>query len=185
MFEPESDWTPPAGPLPTIRDTDVAIDIETRDDGLSQSRGPGWVYGAGHIIGVAVAWGSEAVYVPVRHPATECRAESDVVEWLDEIVRSCRVVFHNMAYDMGWLSEAGLSWPERCDDTYAMSVMLDENHDSYRLDACCKREGLTGKNEGGLRNAADAYGLDPTLRRTLARRSGCCGSSSRGWTTSE
>ncbi len=43
----------------------------------------------------------------------------------------------------------------------------DENWQSYTLDACCRREGLPGKNEAGLRNAADAYGADPKSQMWL------------------
>jgi len=162
LLEPASTWRPHVGPLPRLEGLVVAIDTETRDDGLAEGRGPGWHMHAGWLAGVSVAWEDQAIYLPIRHPHTECRDQREVVEWVDGLMRSCTVVFHNMGYDMGWLRQAGsVVWPERAHDTYIMAVMIDENWESYSLDECCRRAGVDGKDEAALRNAADAYGVDP------------------------
>jgi DNA polymerase I-like protein with 3'-5' exonuclease and polymerase domains len=162
MLEPESTWSPPVGPLPDLRDVDVAIDTETRDGGLARGRGPGWVYGDGYVLGVSVAWGDQAMYVPLRHPATENRDAGQVMQWVESLVRHCRVHFFNMTYDMAWLRASGCAaWPDRAEDAQAMAVMLDENWDSYSLDACCARAGVPGKDERLLNEAAAAYGIAP------------------------
>lgn len=163
LFEPPSDWVPPVC-LPDIPSgLVVAIDSETRDDGLSSERGPGWVTQSGHVAGVSVAWGQEAIYVPVRHPDTECQEPEKVARWLTDLMdRSARVVFHNQSYDQGWLGVDGAVVPDgKTDDTLAMAVMLDENRDRYSLDACCSWRKVPGKDERALREAAATYGLDP------------------------
>lgn len=161
LIEPESAWTPPTA-LPTLRDVDVAIDVETRDGGLARKRGPGWVYDDGYLLGVSVAWGDQAIYVPLRHLNTENWDSGVVLRWVDSLLRTCRVHFFNMTYDMAWLRHAGCpTWPERAEDGQAMAVMLDENWLSYTLDECCARAGVPGKDEALLKEAAAAYGIAP------------------------
>lgn len=161
LLEPDSAWTPPTS-LPDLRDTDVAIDVETRDGGLLRGRGPGWVYDDGYLLGISVAWGDRAIYVPLRHPGTECWDSGPVLRWVDSLLRNCRAHFFHMNYDMAWLRTAGCTvWPERAEDGQAMAVMLDENWKSYSLDACCARAGVPGKDETLLNEAAAAYGIAP------------------------
>jgi DNA polymerase I-like protein with 3'-5' exonuclease and polymerase domains len=162
MLEPPSTWSPPAGPLPDLREVDVAIDTETKDGGLARGRGPGWVYGDGYVLGVSVAWGNQAMYVPMRHPDTENRDCEQVIRWVESLIRNCRTHFFNMGYDAAWLQQEGCTaWPARAEDAQAMAVMLDENWDEYSLDACCARAGVPGKDERLLKEAAAAHGIAP------------------------
>jgi DNA polymerase I-like protein with 3'-5' exonuclease and polymerase domains len=168
LFVPSSDWRPPTH-LPSLRGVDVGLDTETRDNGLARGRGPGWVYRDGYIIGVSVAWddssqpgGVTSIYVPVRHPETENRDIGEVIVWVEDILRHCRVHFFNISYDMGWLFAEGCTvWPERSEDGAAMAFVADENHQEYSLDACCSRAGVPGKDETLLREAAAALGVQP------------------------
>ena len=156
---PASDWLPPED-LPFLSGVDIGLDTEGRDDGISEERGAGWVYRAGYIAGVSVAWGGGQVYVPLRHPDTDCRHNNRAMEWVEHLLRNCRVFFFNMQYDMGWLMAEGCTvWPERAEDASAMAVMLDENHNSYSLESCCTREGIVGKDTELLDKAARAYGI--------------------------
>lgn len=162
LFQPASEWRPYVGPLPRLSQVSVGLDTETRDDGLAKKIGPGWRFGLGHLAGVSVAWGDQAIYVPVRHPDTECRPVGEVLEWVEHIMRNCDVHFFNAGYDLAWLAHEGLSyWPEKFHDAYISSVMLDENQLSYELDACCARAGVACKDERLLREAARSLGLDP------------------------
>ena len=162
LFQPASGWRPYQGPLPRLRGVSLGIDTETKDDGLAKDMGPGWVYDMGHLCGVSVAWGNSKIYVPVRHPDTDCRSREEVVRWVDDLLRENECYFFNLGYDMGWLMHEGVSvWPERAHDAYLMSVMLDENQLSYDLDDCCARAGIVGKDRELLRDAAVAYGVDP------------------------
>lgn len=162
LFEPHSDWQAPER-LPVVPDNVIlAVDTETRDDGLNQKRGPGWVFNAGYICGVSVAWDDQAYYIPVRHPDSPNFPTEEVFSWLDDAMRRAKVVvFHNEAYDRGWLSTEHVVVPEgKTDDTYVMAVMCDENRMSYSLDACCKWRGVPGKDESLLREAAATFGVD-------------------------
>lgn len=140
----------------------MAIDTETRDDGLATERGPGWVYDAGWLCGVSADWGGGRLYVPVRHPDSDCRPVGEVTSWVDCVLRDCTVWFFNIGYDMAWLLHSGVTvWPERAHDAQIMQAMLNENLQDYSLDGCCARHGIPGKDPALLEAAARAYGVDP------------------------
>lgn len=166
LITPPSDWSPPTR-LPDIpTGSELGVDTETRDDGLANESGPGWVSKSGWIAGFSVAWrgpgGRGVVYVPLRHPDTQNWDVGEAMAWLQDVMdRARRVVFHNRQYDEGWLGTERVTVREDADDTQAAAVMLDENWDAYNLDVCCRRAGVAGKDERGLREAAAAYGLDP------------------------
>lgn len=165
LFVPDSSWTAPTE-LPDLRNREVvALDTETRDDSLGAGRGPGWVYKAGHVAGVSAAWreGSSlrSIYVPVRHPDSQCHDRDAVGRWLQDHLASPNIawVFHNGPYDLGWLrAEWGLKPPAAIHDTTALATMIDENRLSYALDRLARDACLQGKDETLLREAAAAYG---------------------------
>jgi len=162
LFVPETSWEPPTE-LPDIpAGTEIAVDTETRDNGLAEERGAGWKTGDGHVSGFSVAWGDRAVYVPLRHPETSNVDTERALGWLQDVMdRSRSVVYHNSPYDTGWLKHEGLRIDHsRCEDTQFAAVMLGENELSYSLDSCCRRAGLAGKDEALLREAAESQGLD-------------------------
>jgi DNA polymerase I-like protein with 3'-5' exonuclease and polymerase domains len=163
LFVPSSEWSPPKI-LPDLRgERLVAVDIETRDQGLEQGLGPGWPFGLGFVTGIALAWGEgEQVYIPVRHPDTPCFESAQVKGWLTDLFAqdNTRFVFHNAGYDLpflNWQYKSG--FPKNIDDTAILSVLVDENRYSYKLDDLCKAYGLPGKNEVLLREAIAAFGL--------------------------
>lgn len=161
LWQPDSGWRPYEGPLPRLQGVAVAIDTEERDDGLAAGVGPGWVYDQGYICGVSAAWGESSIYVPIRHPETDCRPIGEVISWVESIFRDCEVFFFQSSYDLAWLWHEGCRvWPERMHDGYLMSVMLDENQFSYSLDDCCAREGIQGKDQLLLEMAARSLGVD-------------------------
>jgi DNA polymerase I-like protein with 3'-5' exonuclease and polymerase domains len=161
LLVPTSDWAPPTD-LPTLRQQTIALDTETRDIGLEKGKGPGWAYKEGYICGVSVAWRGGSIYVPVRHPDTECWPFDTVLRWVDDLLTHNRVCFFNGGYDLGWLRAEGCAaWPERLEDGQVGAVMLDENYDTYSLDDCCARAGIPGKDEQLLREAAVAFGVKP------------------------
>jgi len=171
LIVPESTWKVPSE-LPDIRPVDLGLDTENKDDGLASGRGPGWVYGAGRVLGVGASWRQgreiQKVYLPVSHPDTENFPKENVAKWLTEMTRRAkRVVFQNAPYDLGWL-EADLGVPvaafdDKIDDIGAMAVMIDESsREGFSLDDIARRCGVPGKDESLLREAAHAYGIRPT-----------------------
>lgn len=164
LVTPHSDWQPPTElpDLPAMGVTRYAEDTETMDLGLQIGRGPGWGKGAGHICGVAVAWAGGSVYVPLRHPDTECRDPVQVQNWLTHCHKHCEVVYQNAGYDLGWESaEMGVPPPVKVHDTIAAAVQIDENRLSYELNSLCQWQDVPGKDESLLKDAAAAYGVDP------------------------
>lgn len=168
LFKPESSWVRPSE-LPDLRGRGIiAIDTETKDGGLARNKGPGWALGPdGYICGVCYAapaadGGIEKGYIPLAHPETDNFQPDQVFRWAEDHfeVDELRVVFHNGPYDIGWFGSFGVPPPKNIEDTSAAAVMLDENHRSYSLDACCAREGIEGKNTTMLRDAVRAYGGD-------------------------
>jgi DNA polymerase I-like protein with 3'-5' exonuclease and polymerase domains len=165
MFLPDSDWTEPTS-LPVVPSgVDLAVDVETRDNGLANDRGPGWATRDGHICGVSVAWGGEKHYIPIRHPDSVNQDPEQTMGWLqDAIDRSRRVITHGGQYDPGWLRTESVTIPSaRHDDTMYQATMLDENQLKYSLEMCCRRAGVPGKDEAKLREAAAAFGCDPKI----------------------
>jgi DNA polymerase I-like protein with 3'-5' exonuclease and polymerase domains len=161
---PETSWEAPTR-LPDLSGASiVALDIETRDDGLKHKRGPGWVYDAGYVTGIAYASDTnQSGYIPLRHPDTACMDDGSVYRWLDRLHRTKKCIYHRAIYDLGWLTteRRDLAWPEDLEDTMVLEFTLDENQLTYNLDDTCRRRGIKGKDEKLLRDAAEAHGCDP------------------------
>lgn len=161
---PVSDWVHPAE-LPDLRTSSgvLAIDLETRDDGLAMGRGSGWVYRAGHIAGVSIASERGVCYASLTHPDGPVHDPQRVSDWVrDHMDCGAHVAMHNAVYDLGWLTtEWGLRVPPRLHDTKVMAHSLDENRMRYDLDSVCVDFGIQGKDEELLRQAAEALGCDP------------------------
>lgn len=167
MFVPKSDWVAPKE-LPDLRRCGrIALDRETKDDGLVAKFGPGWAIGAGHVIGVSVAWHEGAqrrsFYAPIEHPDSECFSREQVAQWeIDHQKAGVRFVMQNAPYDIGWgQQDLKVPCPEKVDDTTCMAFMIDERRMEYNLDALCMWRGIPGKDEALLREASEAYGIDP------------------------
>lgn len=165
MFMPKSDWRPPTE-LPDLRrQPNIAIDLETRDEGLARGRGSGWARGQVAVAGMGIAWGApgkvQGKYFPVRHPGSTFTPEQ-LGAWLRDHLRcpDIKFHFHNGPYDLGTMrAEWGLLPPAQIEDTTAKAVLVDENRPSYKLDAVCRAYGLSGKDETLLYEAAAAMGI--------------------------
>lgn len=163
LIVPDSKWICPSELPDLTKVGEFALDTETKDDGLSNNRGPGWVYRAGHVAGISVAWRQggnlHCRYIPVRHPDTENFDHSAVQRWLKDITRKARVIYQNAPYDIGWLNEDfDLPVPRLIDDVGCMAVLIDETHYEYSLDAISRRLGREGKNKRELIEAAACFG---------------------------
>ena len=104
--------------LPDLRRVGiVALDTETRDEGLRAGRGSSWAWGDGHIAGVNVAWREggdiRSLYAPMRHPDTSNFDPAQVHRWVKDLFASdVAIVTQNGIYDYGWLrAEAGILMP--------------------------------------------------------------------------
>ena len=163
----QTNWQTPQE-LPDLRRVGiVALDTETKDEGLRADRGSAWPWRGGHVAGISIAWRADgeihAIYIPLRHPDTDNFDPDRVYRWLKDLVASgVRIVTHNGIYDFGWLrAEGGVVMPpsDRLEETGALATMIDENQFSYSLDSLCGRYGLPGKDEALLRQAVEAAGF--------------------------
>ena len=166
LFMPDTTWSAPEE-LPALTNVEeVVVDCETKDDGLRSGRGPGWATKAGYVCGLAIAWKEEAnksIYIPIQHEDSSNFPKEQVRRWLrHQFRRPIHFTFHNAAYDIGWINaDFGVAPPAHIDDTGCMAYMIDEQRLSYQLGQLCKWQGITGKTEGVLREAAIAMGIDP------------------------
>jgi hypothetical protein len=79
--------------LPDLRHVGiVALDTETKDDGLREDRGSAWPWHGGYVCGVSVAYRAEdgirAHYFPLRHPDSDNFDPPKVFDWLKDLVAS-------------------------------------------------------------------------------------------------
>jgi len=163
---PNSTWIAPKE-LPALTSVaEIALDCETQDIGLKENKGPGWATKAGHICGIAIAWKEEdyrSIYIPITHPESSNFDRGQVRRWLRHLLqKKVRFIYHNAAYDIGWISsDLGLPPPQQIDDSSCMAYMIDEGGLNYRLDTLCKTYDVPGKQEEVLRDYAQAMGFDP------------------------
>src|SRR3569833_116949 len=141
---PQVDWSR-VDTLPDMTgEGHLAIDLETKDEGIAGKVGPAWWRKGGFVTGVTITSSQRSIYAPVRHPDTECFDHDAVGRWLrHHILRprtpTARKFFHNAPYDLGWAwAECDIPIAEDIDDTMAMAFILDENEYAYGLDAVCR-----------------------------------------------
>jgi DNA polymerase I-like protein with 3'-5' exonuclease and polymerase domains len=166
LFMPEPEpWARPEFMPNWLNVPLLALDLETRDDGLNQKKGPGYAFkDHGWISGFSVSNGLKSLYFPLRHPDSDNFDVDKAYEWIRaHLTRpNGETIFHNANYDLGWIfREMGVVKPTKVSDTMAMAIMLDENRRSYSLDNLCKDSGIPGKDKSQLKEAARALGLHP------------------------
>jgi DNA polymerase I-like protein with 3'-5' exonuclease and polymerase domains len=167
LFTPDSSWIAPTELPDLSRETEIAIDTETRDDMLAKDKGPGfYAYersnpNTGFICGISLAWRDQRMYLPLRHYGEQSSFELDTVRrWLADLVshNNCRFIFHNFGYDWGWIDAVfGINPPTKIDDTMAMASMINENLPSFKLEDLCAWQGLPGKDERILIEAMENF----------------------------
>ena len=160
LFDFEEPWSLPTS-FPDLTKYDrIAIDLETRDPGLTRL-GPGWCRDDGYVIGYAVAAGDFVGYFPVRHESGNL-PEQMVVNWLKKQLATPHIekVMHNALYDLGWLRWAGIDVQGKVIDTMIAAPLLNENRRYYNLNSLSGEYLGEYKNELMLRRAAETYGID-------------------------
>lgn len=143
LFEQEisQNWTPPIE-LRHLPNGVNAIDLETRDP-LLLTHGPGWCFGksGGEILGISIANDEWCDYIPIAHQGTLCPiTPENVFNWLRDELKNDKVHLanHNISYDLGWLSTKNIKPAGKIFDTATAAPLIDENRNSYSLDALGK-----------------------------------------------
>ena len=159
IHRPSYEWEIPTSLPDLSQETEVAIDIETKDINLKKSMGPGFhLYERGNlnngfICGVSVAWRDQSTYIPIRHEGKNYFSLDLVGRWMKATTSQThtRFIFHNFQYDWGWIQAVfGIPPSANIDDTLCMASMVNENLFSYSLDRLCAWYKIPGKKEQAL-----------------------------------
>lgn len=155
------DWVAPTEFPNLSAASTIAIDLETKDPNLKQY-GPGWPRKDGQIVGFALAVDGWSGYLPIRHAGGGNLPAARVIDYMrDVLALPCTKVFHNAAYDLGWLLAEGFTVHGPIMDTMVLGALIDENRFSYSLNALGYDLLKETKSEQALRDAAAQFGVDP------------------------
>tara|TARA_R100000388_G_scaffold67484_1_gene48809 strand:- start:673 stop:2541 length:1869 start_codon:yes stop_codon:yes gene_type:complete len=157
----EADWVCPSE-YPDLRNADaIAIDLETKDPNL-KTLGPGWARFDGHVVGFAVATAGQQYYFPIAHDAGGNMDVGITSAYIEDILKlPCPKIFHNAAYDLGWLTVNNFKVNGPIIDTMIAAAIVDENRWSYALNSLSKDYLGEIKNETFLNEKAKEWGIDP------------------------
>lgn len=140
----------------------LAVDCETKDPELRE-RGPGFMRGDAHIVGLAV--GTEdggRWYFPMRHEVGGMNMDAEqVLRWArDELTRDGQTkVGANLLYDLEALAAEGVHVRGPTVDVQWQEALIDENAKTYALEALAQKYLGEGKHSTALYDwCAAAYG---------------------------
>jgi DNA polymerase I-like protein with 3'-5' exonuclease and polymerase domains len=141
---------------------EIAIDLETRDDGINEKLGAGWATGNGYVIGFAVAVEGWQGYYPFNHFGGGNMIPEQVKNYIKDVCAlPATKIFHNAQYDVGWLRRMGIKINGPIVDTMIAAGIVDETRWSYSLNALAKDYLGELKSEQDLNEAAKDHGIDP------------------------
>ena len=166
-FAPDSDWTPPSlSDLPDLTKFTgrVGLDTETKDPGIGQKLGPGFIRRDGHITGYSFALeDGPKFYIPVRHEGGGNVDVDQAFNYIRHFGKHFKgeIVGANLAYEIGWFGTEDVTFDQATfRDIQILDPLLYELHFSYSLLNIGKRYDMDSKNEDMLKRAADAFNVD-------------------------
>ncbi len=155
-------WNTPGEYKDLSNAKEIAIDLETRDDGISNGYGAGWATNKGEIVGFAVAVEGWQGYFPFGHLGGGNMIPEQVKAYMKKICAlPCPKIFHNAQYDVGWLEASGIKVNGEIIDTMIAAALIDENRFQYSLNSLSLDYLGEIKAETDLKEAAAAHGVDP------------------------
>jgi len=158
----KSMWNTPGEYKDLSNAKEIAIDLETRDDGISNGYGAGWATNRGEIVGFAVAVEGWQGYFPFGHLGGGNMIPEQVKAYMKKICAlPCPKIFHNAQYDVGWLEASGIKVNGEIIDTMIAAALIDENRFQYSLNSLSLDYLGEIKAETDLKEAAAAHGVDP------------------------
>jgi DNA polymerase I-like protein with 3'-5' exonuclease and polymerase domains len=157
----DTTWQPPDVFPDLTNSKNMAIDLETCDPNI-KTRGPGWPYKDGYIVGFAIAAGDFAGYYPIAHAGGGNIDKNIVLRWVKKQLATPDIpkIMHNAMYDAGWLQTEGIEVQGKIIDTMIAAPLVDENRFSYSLDSLGKHYLDMRKDERTLRERASEFGFD-------------------------
>lgn len=161
LFPTSTEWVPPDTFPDLSAAKEIAIDLETRDEGMERF-GPGWPRKDGYIVGYAVAVDGWSGYYPVAHAGGGNLDRRVVDAWMRDVLATpATKIMHNAAYDVGWLLASGFTVQGTIIDTMIAASLIDENRFSYALNSLGYDMLKETKSEEGLKRAAAEFGVHP------------------------
>tara|TARA_R100001086_G_scaffold12559_4_gene6521 strand:+ start:2026 stop:3876 length:1851 start_codon:yes stop_codon:yes gene_type:complete len=158
----KSMWNTPSEYKDLSNAKEIAIDLETRDDGIVNGLGAGWAFNKGEIVGFAVAVEGWQGYFPFNHLGGGNMIPQQVKAYMKKICSlPCPKIFHNAQYDVGWLEASGIKVNGEIIDTMIAAALIDENRYQYSLNSLSIDYLGEIKAETDLKEAAAAHGVDP------------------------
>ena len=155
-------WSCPSEYKDLTGATEIAIDLETRDEGINNGLGAGWALGKGEIIGFAVAVEGWQGYYPFGHLGGGNMIPEQVKAYMKTVCSlPCTKIFHNAQYDVGWLQQIGIKVEGEIVDTMIAAALIDENRYSFSLNNLSRDYLGELKAETDLKQAAADHGVDP------------------------
>ena len=128
-FGVKREWVPVEA-LPVTPDgiKEIAIDLETKDPRL-RTHGPGWPTSNGEVVGIALAYEGFNSYFPIAHEGGGNLDKGLVKRWFTKEIAKhpADKIFHNAAYDVGWLKRMGIELEGKLLDTMLAAPLIDEN----------------------------------------------------------
>ena len=141
---------------------EIAIDLETRDEGITKGLGAGWATNNGEVIGFAVAVDGWQGYYPFNHFGGGNMVPEQVLKYIRAVCAlPNKKIFHNAQYDLGWLQAMGMTVNGEIIDTMVAAAIIDENRWSYSLNNLARDYLGEIKAETDLNEAAKDHGIDP------------------------
>ena len=154
-------WTAPSEFKDLSGYSEIAIDLETRDDGINKGMGAGWATNNGEIIGFAVAVEGWQGYFPFGHFGGGNLIPEQVKQYMKDVCALPSIkIFHNAQYDVGWLQASGIKVNGKIVDTMIAAALINENRWSYSLNALSVDYLGEVKAEADLKEAAASHGVD-------------------------
>ena len=142
--------------------SEIAIDLETRDEGITNGLGAGWATNNGEVIGFAVAVDGWQGYYPFKHWGGGNMIEEQVLRYIKSVCALPNTkIFHNAQYDLGWLQAMGMQVNGKIVDTMIAAAVIDENRRSYSLNNLAFEYLGEIKAETDLIEAAKDHGVNP------------------------
>lgn len=159
VLQPKCNWRPPAQ-LPKFQEV-IAVDLETCDPDLKK-QGPSYKRGQGKVVGIAIADEHQEVYLPIDHQGGDNLDKNLILNYVANVIKDSKeILFANAAYDLGWLSILGINITCPIRDVQIAEALIDEEQFSYSLNNLSKKYLKRTKFEDKLKQAAEAYGVDP------------------------
>jgi DNA polymerase I len=146
--------------LPDLRSEDViAFDTETRDPDL-KTHGPGFISGRGRLLGVSVATWRWKGYIPLYHYEDNVEDVEQAKRWLRHTFSGSGVkLAANIHYDLDALKSQDISVEGDYYDVQVADSLINEEAESYSLDAIGLRRTGEGKDDTLLRQVLSDHRL--------------------------